>query len=90
MEIKEIFLIWNHQKCICYNRLYTSESDVCRRQILTYKDSPRAERINPLLGEYIRAPCLSCPEELVHITPENTEPDVPLAAVCRNIDINEV
>ena len=24
---------------------YTSESDVCRRQILTYKDSPRAERI---------------------------------------------
>ena len=24
--------------------LYTSESDVCRRQILTYKDGPRTER----------------------------------------------
>ena len=24
--------------------LYTSESDVCRRQILTYKDDPRTER----------------------------------------------
>ena len=23
-----------------------SESDVCRRQILTYKDDPRAERVN--------------------------------------------
>ena len=27
------------------DRLYTSESDVCRRQILTYKDGPRAEII---------------------------------------------
>ena len=27
------------------NRLYTSESDVCRRQILTYKDGPRTERV---------------------------------------------
>ena len=25
------------------DRLYTSESDVCRRQILTYKDGLRAE-----------------------------------------------
>ena len=25
--------------------LYTSKSDVCRRQILTYKDCPRTERI---------------------------------------------
>ena len=25
--------------------LYTSESDVCRRQILTYKDGPGAERV---------------------------------------------
>ena len=25
-------------------RLYTSESDVCWRQILTYKDGPRAVR----------------------------------------------
>ena len=28
----------------CGGRLYTS--DVCRRQILTYKDDPRTERIN--------------------------------------------
>ena len=27
------------------DRLYTSESDVCRRQILTYNDGPRTERI---------------------------------------------
>ena len=27
-------------------RLYTSESDVYRRQILTYKDGPRTERVN--------------------------------------------
>ena len=26
--------------------LYTSESDVYIRQILTYKDGPRAERVN--------------------------------------------
>ena len=26
------------------DRPYTSESDVCRRQILTYKDGPRTER----------------------------------------------
>ena len=26
-------------------RLYTLESDVCRPQILTYKDGPRTERI---------------------------------------------
>ena len=26
-------------------RLYTSESDVYRRQILTYNDGPRAERV---------------------------------------------
>ena len=31
------------------NRLYTSESDVCRRQILTYKDDPRAERIEMIM-----------------------------------------
>ena len=30
-------------------RLYTSESDVCRRQILTYKDSPRPEKIKIFL-----------------------------------------
>ena len=27
------------------NRLYTSESHVYKRQILTYKDGPRAERV---------------------------------------------
>ena len=27
------------------DRLYTSESGVYRRQILTYKDDPRAERV---------------------------------------------
>ena len=27
------------------DRLYTSESEVYRRQILTYKDGPRAERV---------------------------------------------
>ena len=29
----------------CGDRLYTSESDVYRRQILTYKDGPRTERV---------------------------------------------
>ena len=29
----------------CGDRLYTSESDVYRRQILTYKDDPRAGRV---------------------------------------------
>ena len=32
----------------CGNRLYTSESDVYRRQILTHKDSPRTERVKVL------------------------------------------
>ena len=26
------------------DRIYTSESDVCRRQIQTYKDGPRSEK----------------------------------------------
>ena len=29
------------------DRLYTSQSDVYRRQILTYKVGPRAVRVNP-------------------------------------------
>ena len=29
----------------CGDRLYTSESDVYRRQTLTHKDDPRAERL---------------------------------------------
>ena len=28
------------------DRLYTSESDVCKRQIMTYKDGPLTERAN--------------------------------------------
>ena len=31
----------------CRHRLYTSESDVYRRQILTSKVDPRAVRVNP-------------------------------------------
>ena len=33
----------------CGDRLYTSESDVCRCHILTYKDGPRTERIKTCL-----------------------------------------
>ena len=29
----------------CGDRLYKSESDVYRRQILTYKDGPRTEKV---------------------------------------------
>ena len=36
----EICLFFQHG-----DRLYTSESDVYRPQILTYKDGPRAERL---------------------------------------------
>ena len=39
------WISWKYQPFQCGNRLYTSESDVCRRQILTYKDGPRTERI---------------------------------------------
>ena len=38
----QIFLILQ-----CGDRLWTSESDVCRRQILTTKVYPRAVRVNP-------------------------------------------
>ena len=40
--------VWGHYKCLffqCGDRLYASESDVYRRQILTSKDGPRAERV---------------------------------------------
>ena len=30
------------------DHLYTPESDVCRRQILMYKDDPRAEKVKGL------------------------------------------
>ena len=35
----------------CGDCLYTSESDVYRRQIMTYKDGPRTERVKaPFAG----------------------------------------
>ena len=48
-------VIWVYVKIVivtfqCGDRLYTSDSDVCRRQILTYKYSPRAERVKPVLA----------------------------------------
>ena len=53
---KHYRLIWKAVGRYCLNagnvdpfsagdRLYTSEPDICRRQILTYKDDRRAERI---------------------------------------------
>ena len=38
--------IWILRPFQCGDRLYTSESDVYRRQILTYKDGPRAKRVD--------------------------------------------
>ena len=35
----------------CGDRLYTTESDVYRRLILTYKDDPRAERVKKEMQE---------------------------------------
>ena len=35
----------------CGDRLYASESDVYRRQVLTYKDGPRAVRVKPTLAK---------------------------------------
>ena len=37
----------------CGDRLYTSEFDVYRRQILTYKDGPSAERVEPYRTYFI-------------------------------------
>ena len=37
---------WADQPFQRGERLHTSESDVCRRQILTYKDDRRTERID--------------------------------------------
>ena len=39
---------------LCGDRLYTSESDVYRRQILTYRDRPRAERVKKVYSRYLR------------------------------------
>ena len=41
------------------DRLYTSESDVHRRQILTYKDGPRDERVNSQhRQDHIKSPAI--------------------------------
>ena len=50
-RIKSILLwVYGHYKLFiffqCGDRLYTSESDVYRRRILTYKVDPRTERVN--------------------------------------------
>ena len=41
-----VFIFSHHQPFQRGDCLYTSESDVFIRQILTYKDSPRAERVD--------------------------------------------
>ena len=41
----------------CGDRLYTAESAVYRRQILTYKDGSRAERVSRLTNDAIRPFC---------------------------------
>ena len=40
-----MILAWASRFNPIRDRLYTSESDVCRRQILMYKDGLRTERI---------------------------------------------
>ena len=43
----EIFLLLQRG-----DRLYTSESDVYRRQIVTCKDDPRTESVNPYPADH--------------------------------------
>ena len=40
LHVVEIFYFLH-----CGDRLYTSECDICGRQILTYKNGPRAETV---------------------------------------------
>ena len=40
-----IFVVKKSKSLQRGDRIYTSESDVCRSQTLTYKDDPRTERI---------------------------------------------
>ena len=49
----------------CGDRLYTSESAVYRRQILTYKDGSRAESLSRLTNDAIRPFCGGFPSTLV-------------------------
>ena len=49
-----VYTVCDHKYILSYpvqsgDRFYTSESDVCRRQILTYKDGPRTEGIKILI-----------------------------------------
>ena len=49
--IDAVSALMQHQPFQCGDRLYTPESDVCRRQILTYKVDPRTENeMNRALG----------------------------------------
>ena len=47
MCLRQLEILSNSQSG---DRLYVSESDVSRHQILTYKDGPRAERVNLVAG----------------------------------------
>ena len=44
--IVQLGTVFVRQNLTSVDRLYTSESDVHSRQILTYKNDPRAERVN--------------------------------------------
>ena len=57
----------------CGDRLYTSESDVYRRQILTYEDGPRTERV-----KYITLPL-----ESKYTSKFNTQRLYPMYAACK-------
>ena len=45
--IRNVLILSNSQSG---DRLYVSQSDVSRHHILTYKDGPRAERVNIVAG----------------------------------------
>ena len=44
----------------CGDRLYTSETDVYRRQNLTYKDGPLAERVSQVVPGMTTSPSKHC------------------------------
>ena len=66
MGIINILILSKLVPSLCVrNRLYTSEYDVCRRQILMYKDGPRSERVK-LPGRNVRGSGLAnvrCPDK---------------------------
>ena len=70
----------------CGDSLYTSESDVCRCQIPTYKDGPHAERLDKTRGRgaMARAPdCLAS-----HVRVPRSNPAVPMSGFQRNIIVS--